>query len=129
MLQAMCYEFLGSDGKGIEFGGGFLSQIHSIKQTFESRKFKNCEFRVACDVSNILYGEQGASYVFGPQKGAGSEMLKVLDAGLKHYADFTSKERGIEISSIEGGSAAGGRGAAFHGYLNGQLESGVELIM
>lgn len=129
MLQAMGYEFLGSDGKEIEFGGGFLSQIHSIKQTFESRKFKNCEFRVACDVSNILYGEQGASYVFGPQKGAGSEMLKVLDAGLVHYAELTQKEMNINIANIEGGGAAGGLGAAFHGYLNGQLESGVELIM
>ena len=129
MLQAIGYEFLGSDGKEIEFGGGSLSSIDSIRKTAESEKFKDCEFRVACDVSNILYGEQGASYIFGPQKGADRDMLKVLDAGLKHYADFTSKEMGIEISNIEGGGAAGGLGAAFHGYLNGQLESGVELIM
>lgn len=129
MLQAMGYEFLGGDGKEIEFGGGFLSSIDSIRKTVESEKFKDCEFRVACDVSNILYGEHGASYVFGPQKGADNDMLKVLDAGLKHYADFTSKEMNIEISNVEGGGAAGGLGAAFHGYLNGQLESGVELIM
>lgn len=129
MLQAMGYEFLGADGKAIGFGGGSLSHIHSINRTAESRKFKDCEFRVACDVSNILYGEHGASYVFGPQKGADNDMLEVLDAGLKHYADFTSKEMNIEISNVEGGGAAGGLGAAFHGYLNGQLESGVELIM
>lgn len=129
MLQSMGYEFLDEGGKEIEFGGGSLSSIHSINRTAESEKFKDCEFRVACDVSNVLYGEQGASYIFGPQKGADSDMLKVLDAGLKHYADFTSKEMGIEISNVEGGGAAGGLGAAFHGYLNGQLESGVELIM
>lgn len=129
MLQAMGYEFQDSDGNEVAFGGGSLSSIHLINQTAESRKFKDCEFRVACDVSNVLYGQQGASYIFGPQKGADSDMLKVLDAGLEHYADFTSKEMGIEISSIEGGGAAGGLGAAFHGYLNGQLESGVELIM
>lgn len=129
MLQAMGYEFQGSDGNEVAFGGGSLSSIYSINQTVESRKFKDCEFRVACDVSNILYGQQGASYIFGSQKGADSDMLKVLDAGLKHYADFTSKEMGIEISSIDGGGAAGGLGAAFHGYLNGQLESGIELIM
>src|SRR5699024_9178726 len=129
MLQALGYEFRDSEGKEIHFGGGFLSQIHSIKQTAASRKFKDCEFRVACDVSNILYGEQGASYIFGPQKGANSEMLKVLDAGLVHYADLTQKEMNIDIANIEGGGAAGGLGAAFHGYLNGQLESGVELIM
>ena len=129
MLQAMGYEFLDADGNEIAFGGGSLSSIQSINQTVESGKFKDCEFRVACDVSNTLYGKQGASYIFGPQKGADSDMLKVLDAGLKHYADFTFKEMGIEISNIEGGGAAGGLGAAFHGYLNGQLESGVELIM
>ncbi len=129
MLQSMGYEFLDVYGKEITFGGGALSYIHSINKTVESEKFKDCEFRVACDVSNVLYGEQGASYIFGPQKGADSDMLIVLDAGLKHYADFTSKEMGIEISNTEGGGAAGGLGAAFHGYLNGQLESGVELIM
>lgn len=129
MLQAMGYEFLDADGNEVAFGGGSLSSIHSINQTSKSRKFKDCEFRVACDVSNILYGEQGASYVFGPQKGADSDMLKVLDAGLKHYAEFTAKEMDIDINNIEGGGAAGGLGAAFHGYLNGQLESGVELIM
>lgn len=129
MLQAMGYEFLDADGNEIAFGGGSLSSIQSINETVESGKFKDCEFRVACDVSNTLYGKQGASYIFGPQKGADSDMLKVLDAGLKHYADFTFKEMGIEISNIEGGGAAGGLGAAFHGYLNGQLESGVELIM
>lgn len=129
MLQAMGYEFMDVEGNEIAFGGGFLSSIDSIRKTVESEKFKDCEFRVACDVSNVLYGAQGASYIFGPQKGADSDMLKALDAGLKHYADFTSKEMGIEISTIEGGGAAGGLGAAFHGYLNGRLESGVELIM
>lgn len=129
MLQAMGYEFLGADGREIKFGGEYLSQIHTINKTMASEKFKDCEFRVACDVSNILYGDKGATYVFGPQKGADSEMLKMLDDNLKHYAEITSKEMNIDITNIEGGGAAGGLGAAFHGYLNGHLESGVELIM
>lgn len=129
MLQAMGYEFLGADGREIEFGGECLSQIHTINKTVASEKFRDCEFRVACDVSNILYGDKGATYVFGPQKGADSAMLKMLDDNLKHYAEITSKEMNIDITNIEGGGAAGGLGAAFHGYLNGQLESGVELIM
>lgn len=129
MLQALGYEFIDAEGEALGLGGGSLSSIHSINKTVGSERFKNCEFRVACDVSNVLYGEQGASYVFGPQKGADKDMLRVLDAGLKHYADFTAKEMDIEISNIEGGGAAGGLGAAFHGYLHGQLESGVELIM
>lgn len=129
MLQAMGYEFLDADGNDIEFGGGGLTSIHSIKKTAESEKFSKCEFRVACDVNNILYGREGASYVFGPQKGADRDMLPVLDAGLKHFAKMTDKEMNTDITKIEGGGAAGGLGAAFHGYLNGQLESGVKLIM
>lgn len=129
MLQALGYEFVDADGEALGLGGGSLSSIHSINETTGSARFKDCEFRVACDVTNVLYGERGASYVFGPQKGADKDMLRVLDAGLKHYADFTAKEMDIEISNITGGGAAGGLGAAFHGYLNGQLESGVKLIM
>lgn len=129
MLQAMGYEFFDSQGQEIRFGGGSLSEIHTIKPSSKSEKYKDCKFRVACDVSNVLYGEKGATYVFGPQKGADSEMLKTLDAGLKHYAEQTLREMNIDITTVEGGGAAGGLGAAFHGYLNGHLESGVELIM
>ena len=56
---------------------------------------------MACDVSNILYGEHGASYVFGPQKGADRDMLKVLDAGLKHYAELTLENMDIDIRNVE----------------------------
>lgn len=129
MLQALGFTFNDAEGAPVEYGGGALLQIHSISPTDSSEKFKDCDFRVACDVSNILYGEQGASYVFGPQKGADRDMLKVLDAGLKHYAELTLENMDIDIRNVEGGGAAGGLGAAFHGYLNGRLESGIELIM
>lgn len=129
MLQALGYQFLDEENREIEFGGGALSSISEIRRTPEVDKFEDCIFRIACDVSNVLYGGQGATYVFGPQKGADEAALSLLDAGMKHYADLTSEQMGIDISGVEGGGAAGGLGAAFHGYLGGQLESGIELIM
>lgn len=129
MLQALGFRFLDHRGEEIGFGGGVLSDIAEISPTPKVDKFGECLFRVACDVSNVLYGEKGATYVFGPQKGAGEKMLSVLDKGMEHYADLTFKQMNIDISTVEGGGAAGGLGAAFHGYLDGQLESGIELIM
>lgn len=129
MLQALGFEFLDEDGAEIGYGGGSLQDIVQIRLTPEADKFSDCEFRVACDVSNVLYGENGATYVFGPQKGAKEESLPELDAGMKHYAEMTFEQLGFDISNIEGGGAAGGLGAAFHGYLGGMLQSGVDLVM
>ncbi|MCK1976945.1 glycerate kinase [Jeotgalicoccus huakuii] len=128
MLQAMGYRFLDERGKDIKRGGKYLSQIHKIIKTHEAAKFDICNFRVACDVNNTLYGEQGATYIFGPQKGVKENNLASLDQGLKNFADKTLEEMNIDISEIPGGGAAGGLGAAFHSYLKGKLETGVSLI-
>ncbi|WP_166626423.1 glycerate kinase [Jeotgalicoccus sp. S0W5] len=128
MLQAMGYQFLDKNKQDIEQGGLALNQISKIIKTNEAAKFDGCNFRVACDVNNTLYGEAGATYVFGPQKGVTVEDLEVLNQGLKHYADKTLEDMNIDIAEIPGGGAAGGLGAAFHGYLGGQLETGVSLI-
>lgn len=129
MLHAMGYDFLDENGHKIEFGGTALSSINKVIKTKEAFKFDNCEFRVACDVNNVLYGTGGATYIFGPQKGVAENMLEPLDEAVKHYAEMTGKQMNIDIASIEGGGAAGGLGAAFHGYLNAELKSGIELII
>src|SRR5699024_5249416 len=129
MLQALGYDFLDENGQPIEFGGKALSNIHKIIKTEKASKFNGCHFRVACDVNNVLYGTNGATYIFGPQKGLMESTLEEMDDALKHYADMTVTQMDIDIASIEGGGAAGGLGAAFYGYLNGELKSGIELII
>ncbi|MCD2139009.1 glycerate kinase family protein [Salinicoccus halitifaciens] len=128
MLQAMGYRFHDDDGEPIPPGGGGLKDIEQIIKTEEAAEFDDCDFRVACDVNNVLYGPDGATYIFGPQKGAGEAMLPRLDDALKHYADKTL-EMGIDISTVEGGGAAGGLGAAFYGYLDARLEPGIRLVI
>lgn len=129
MLQALGYKFEDADGTEIERGGGALSKIDKVIKTPEASRFDDCHFRVACDVNNLLYGTDGATRVFGPQKGVTEEMLPELDGGLKNYAEMTERQMGIDISNVEGGGAAGGLGAAFYGYLNADLESGIQLVI
>lgn len=128
MLMAMGYRFLDDEGQALKLGGQYLTHIDKIIKTNEAAKFDGCNFRVACDVNNTLYGKEGATYVFGPQKGVKEDDLESLDQGLKHYAEKTLEEMNIDISKIPGGGAAGGLGAAFYGYLGGDLETGVSLI-
>lgn len=129
MLQAMGYDFLDENDRQVEFGGMALSSIRKIIKKEEASKFDDCEFRIACDVNNVLYGTDGATYIFGPQKGVTEIMLADLDDAVKHYAEMTEKQMNIDIASVEGGGAAGGLGAAFHGYLSAELKSGIGLIM
>lgn len=129
MLQALGYQFVDKNGEEVEYGGGALSKIDKVIKTAEAARFDDCHFRVACDVNNLLYGPDGATYVFGPQKGVTEKMLSELDDGLENFADVTEKHMDIDISTVEGGGAAGGLGAAFYGYLNGNLESGIQLVI
>ncbi|MEZ2457318.1 glycerate kinase [Salinicoccus roseus] len=129
MLQALGFKFLDYERAEINYGGEELSRIHKIEATDESDKYRDCDFRVACDVTNLLCGNHGASYIFGPQKGANPEMVIRLDKCLENFAQTTFQELGIELKNIEGGGAAGGLGAAFYGYLNARLESGINLVL
>ncbi|MFP3344513.1 glycerate kinase, partial [Halomonas sp. SIMBA_159] len=87
------------------------------------------QFNVACDVTNPLHGETGAAYIFGPQKGATPEMVEKLDQGLRNVARIASEDLGKDIQNPPGAGAAGGLGAAFIGFLEGELKSGIELIL
>lgn len=129
MLQALGFKFLDSNLQEVGFGGGELGKIQAIDMDSRNEELKKCSFQIACDVSNILYGKEGAAYVFGPQKGATDEMVLQLDHGLKHFSDVVSKETGLELHNINGGGAAGGLGAAFYGFLNGKLQSGIDLML
>lgn len=129
MLQALGFEFLDKDGNQVSAGAKGLKDIVEIKIENALRELKECCFCVACDVKNILCGDNGCSAVYGPQKGATHEMIKDMDFWLGEYAKLTKKILPESDSSIPGTGAAGGLGFAFLSYLNATLESGIELVM
>lgn len=129
MLQALGFSFLDSKGEELPFGGLGLKDLVKIETTGRDSRLDNCSFKIACDVDNTLCGERGASHIFGPQKGATPEMVKVLDANLLKFATIIERDLGKKVLEIKGGGAAGGIGAAFTAFLNAELVSGVELIL
>lgn len=129
MLQALGASFKDSDGKEIAFGGGVLKDLCTIDLSGFDKRIYDVKIEVACDVKNPLTGENGASFVFGAQKGGNKETLEELDSNLKHYAEVVKRDMGKEIDKVEGAGAAGGLGAALIGFCNGKLESGIDLVI
>ncbi|MDM5330080.1 glycerate kinase [Neobacillus sp. CF12] len=129
MLQALGYQFFNQEGDLIGFGGVELKKIARIDGSAVPNQVKDLKFRVACDVNNPLYGLNGAAYIYGPQKGATPEIVKALDEGLTNFAAMVLEQIGKDLQDISGAGAAGGLGAAFAGFLDAELESGVQLIL
>ncbi|QNO14607.1 glycerate kinase [Alkalicella caledoniensis] len=129
MLQALGFSFLDKARNEIDTGGLALGKIDSIDPSNRDKRLDECTFKIACDVDNTLCGPKGASYIFGPQKGATPQMVKELDSTLKHYANVIHRDLGVKVLDIKGGGAAGGLGTAFVGFLNAELVSGVDLIL
>lgn len=128
MLEALGYRFYNEDGKEISGEGGNLIKIKSIDDTNLIKELKECEFVVACDVNNPLFGLNGAAYIYGPQKGANAKMVKDLDDGLRNFAKVAAKFLQKDNSILAGSGAAGGLGFGFMGFLNSTLKSGFEII-
>jgi glycerate 2-kinase len=129
MLQALGYQFFNHDGALVGFGGAELKSIDKVDASKVSETVKASNFHVACDVNNPLYGPNGAAFIYGPQKGAAPNIVEELDSCLRHFAGVTLKQEGVDLQLISGAGAAGGLGAAFAGFLNGKLESGVKLVL
>ena len=129
MLQALGYEFLDDQGKPIPFGGQGLKKLTTINTTHVLKELQDCEFRIACDVQNPLCGPQGASAIYGPQKGATPDMVKELDHGLQHYANIVKSYDPSIDETKPGSGAAGGLGFAFYAFLKAKLISGIDLII
>lgn len=129
MLQALGFEFYDENDNLVGLGGKVLNQIKRIKTDNKLKELDECNFKIACDVNNPLYGENGAAYIYGPQKGATKEIIKELDKGLKNFAEVVKKDLGKDIAHIGGAGAAGGLGFGFLGFLNSKLESGIKIIL
>jgi glycerate kinase len=128
MATALGYKFEDENGKELSPIGKNLLNIHKINTGEVSKIFKNIDFKVASDVTNPLYGKQGAAYIYGPQKGASKKEIKHLDAGLKHISNLFKKQFGKDIENIKGAGAAGGLGAGTMVFLNAKLQSGIDLV-
>ncbi|HLV09041.1 MAG TPA: glycerate kinase [Halanaerobiales bacterium] len=129
MAQALGASFKDKRAKEIGFGGGELNKIKEIDLANFDKRIREIEVKVACDVSNILYGPDGAAYIYGPQKGATPEMVKQLDDNLRYFSGLVKDQLGIDLAVIKGGGAAGGLGAGLVAFLGAALEPGVELVL
>ena len=129
MLQALGYEFLNANGKQVPFGAKGLAEIATIIDERVIPELKECEFKVACDVTNPLCGTQGCSAVYGPQKGATPAMIEDMDQWLFHYARITQETYPHTNWNQAGTGAAGGLGFAFLSYTNAVLESGIQIVL
>ncbi|WP_034946730.1 glycerate kinase [Erwinia oleae] len=128
MVQALGAKLLDKQGSQIGYGGGALPQLESIDLSEFDPRIPHCRFEVACDVTNPLLGKEGASAVFGPQKGASPERVKQLDDALAHYAAVIRRDLDIDVLSVPGGGAAGGMGVALHAFCHAELRRGIEIV-
>ncbi len=129
MLQALGFEFLDGSGNQVPFGAKGLKEIAEIKLDKKVSELDECTFSIACDVKNVLCGENGCSKIYGHQKGASDEMIKDMDRWLENYARLTKEIIPASDADVEGTGAAGGLGFAFLSYLGGELKSGVDLVI
>lgn len=129
MLRALGYDFLDRNNDPIALGAKGLQALHCIKTDRVLPELQDCQFQIACDVTNPLCGEKGCSAVFGPQKGATPAMIRDMDTWLKSYAELAKTVSDKADKDYPGTGAAGGLGFAFLSFTNAALRSGVEIIL
>ncbi|EKZ6355986.1 glycerate kinase [Klebsiella aerogenes] len=128
MAQALGAKLLSDGQQQIAPGGGALETLARIDLSELDPRLADCRIDVACDVTNPLTGPQGASAVFGPQKGATAAMIERLDRGLQHFAQIIDRDLDIDVLSLEGGGAAGGMGVALYAFCGANLRPGIEIV-
>lgn len=129
MAQALGVKLLHAKGANLAFGGAALADLEHIDITTIDPRLADCDIIVACDVTNPLCGPQGASAVYGPQKGATKEMVVKLDAALAHYAEVIERDLGIDVRDVPGAGAAGGLGAGLIAFLKARVLPGVDVVI
>ena len=129
MLQALGFDLLDKDGNQVPLGARGLKDLVKIDDKNVLPELKKCQFKIACDVTNVLCGENGCSVVFGPQKGATSQMIKDMDQWLYNFANLAKKKYPHSDALVPGTGAAGGLGFAFLTFVKATLESGIDIIL
>jgi glycerate 2-kinase len=129
MLSALGVTFFNEKGEPLPEGGGSLGELSYFDDSHLDPRLQESTIKIASDVVNKLCGREGASAIFGPQKGATPEMVEHLDQSLSHFADIVCKQKGLDIRELEGGGAAGGMGAALMTFIGAEVHSGIEVVM
>lgn len=133
MLSALGFRFTKENGEEIRPCGEGLKDLARIENASVPEDLLqgllHCSFQIACDVENPLYGENGASLVYGFQKGGNKEMLSQMELWMKRYSELVKEYNPAANSEAPGSGAAGGLGFAFRSFLQGELKSGISLIL
>lgn len=129
MLQALGFGMLNENHEPVAFGAKGLEELKFITDENVIPELKECSFKIACDVTNPLCGEEGCSAIYGMQKGATPEMITQMDGWLKDYASLAKEKFSRADANKAGVGAAGGLGFAFLTFLNGTLESGINIVL
>lgn len=129
MMTALGIKFLDAGGKEAGITGADTGRVRKIDCSGLIPQLRECRFQVACDVTNVLCGPQGATYVYGPQKGIPSDQLSFMDDCHKNFARCTEEAIGEDFSGCPGAGAAGGLGFALMAFLGAELLPGAELVI
>ncbi|GEO62948.1 glycerate kinase [Companilactobacillus nantensis] len=129
MAQALGAHLLNDKGEELQYGGAMLQKLDHIDTSEMMPELDDVNVVIASDVTNPLTGPDGASHVFGPQKGASPEMVEFLDGALSHYADILKRDLKKDLEQVAGAGAAGGLGAGLLAFTNSQMRSGVDIVV
>jgi glycerate kinase len=127
--QALGFRLLDEEGRELGPGGGQLGRLARIDASDWRADLLSVEIAVACDVTNPLCGSQGASAIYGPQKGATPSMAEDLDRNLAHFAAIVDRDLGVSIRDVPGSGAAGGLGGGLIAFARGRLQPGIDLVI
>lgn len=128
MAMALGIKFYTSNNEEIDFGGGALTELHHMDVSGLDERIGQSEIIIACDVTNPLTGKNGASFVYGRQKGADTKMQQKLDDNLKKLGDLIKSSLNLDVEAMPGAGAAGGLGAGMFAFLGGKLQKGFEIV-
>jgi glycerate kinase len=128
MAMALGIKFYAINNEEVGLGGGALTELHHMDVTGLDPRIKQSEIIIACDVTNPLTGKNGASFVYGRQKGADNEMQQKLDENLNKLSGLIKETLNIDVDELPGAGAAGGLGAGIFAFLGGMLQKGFEIV-
>ena len=129
MANALGYKFLDKDNNELEAIAENMIKVADIDDSNVDKRIFNIKITAACDVKNPLHGKNGATAVYGKQKGVTEESFDILDDGLKNIAKIIKEKFGKEIDYMEGAGAAGGLGGGLVAFCNAKLKSGIDAVL